>query len=308
MAAAPGRGPGAGGPPGRGPGRGPGGPMGPGGKGFKPKNSKQTIKRLLSYIEQDKYKMIVAYICVLVNTLAMLAGSYMLRPLINTYIAPTDGSRGDLKGLAGGLAVLGCIYLIGVAANYLQSRIMLTIAQGALLKIRTDLFEKMQDLPVKFYDTNAHGDLMSRFTNDVDTIGMMLSNTLIQLFSGVLSIVGTFGLMLYTNVYLTVVTVVMIPLIMRAGAFVAGRSRKYFGAQQAALGAMNGYIEETITGQKVVKVFCHEEIAEEEFDILNKDLRNKQIKAQFLGGLMGPVMNGLSQVNYAATACVGCLL
>ena len=298
----PGRGPGPGGPR-----RGPGGPGGPRGGG-RPKHSKETILRLLTYIEQDKYKMILAYICVIVNTLAALAGSYMLRPLINTYIAPTDGSKGSISGLAGGLAVLAGIYLVSVAANYLQSRIMVNIAQGALLKIRTDLFEKMQKLPVKFYDTNANGDLMSRFTNDVDTIGNMLSNTLIQLFSGILSIIGTFVLMLYTNVYLTIVTIVMIPVIMRAGGFVASRSSKYFGAQQAALGAMNGYIEETITGQKVVKVFCHEEIAEEEFDILNKDLRNKQIKAQFLGGLMGPVMNGLSQVNYALTACIGGLL
>jgi len=304
MASAPrGMGPGPGGPGRRGPG-GPGGPRG----GGRPKHSKETIVRLLSYIEQDKYKMILAYICVLANTLATLAGSYMLRPLINTYIVPSDGSRGSVSGLAGGLAVLGCIYLLGVAANYLQSRIMLTIAQGALLKIRTELFEKLQELPVKFYDTNSNGDLMSRFTNDVDTIGNMLSNTLVQLFSGVLSIIGTFALMLYTNVYLTVVTIVMIPVIMRAGGFVASRSSKYFAAQQAALGAMNGYIEETITGQKVVKVFCHEEIAEEEFDILNKDLRNKQIRAQFLGGLMGPVMNGLSQVDYALTACVGGVL
>lgn len=302
MASAPGGGPGGPG----GPGRGPGGP-GPRGGG-RPKNSKETILRLLSYLEQDKYKLVIALICVLANTLATLAGSYMLRPLINTYIVPTDGSAGSISGLMGGLAVLACIYLVGVAANYLQSRLMLTIAQGALLKIRTDLFEKMQRLPVRFYDTNANGDLMSRFTNDVDTIGNMLSNTLVQLFSGILSVVGTFALMMYTNVYLTIVTVIMLPIIMKAGGFVASRSRKYFSAQQSALGAMNGYIEETITGQKVVKVFCHEEIAEEEFDILNKDLRDKQIKAQFLGGLMGPVMNGLSQVNYALTACVGGIL
>ena len=309
MASAPGRGPGGPGGPGRGPGgpgRGPGGP-GPRGGG-RPKNSKETIKRLLSYLEHDKYKMIIAFICVFANTLATLAGSYMLRPLINKYIVPTDGSAGNISGLIGGLVVLGCIYLVGVVANYLQSRLMLEIAQGALMKIRMDLFEKMQGLPVKFYDTNANGDLMSRFTNDVDTIGNMLSNTLVQLFSGILSIVGTFALMLYTNVYLTIVTVVMLPIIMKAGGFVASRSQKYFSAQQAALGAMNGYIEETITGQKVVKVFCHEDIAEEEFDILNKDLRDKQINAQFLGGLMGPVMNGLSQVNYALTACIGGIL
>ena len=307
MASAPMRGPGSGGP-GRGPGRGHGGPgrsMGPGGK---PKNSKQTVKRLLKYLEQDRLMLVIAFVCVIANTLTGLAGSYMLRPLINTYIVPTDGIKGSVSGLVGGLAVLGIIYLIGVAANYLQARIMLTVAQGSLMKIRTDLFAKLQDLPVKFYDRNANGDLMSRFTNDVDTIGMMLSNTLVQLFAGILSIIGTFALMLYTNVLLTVITIVMLPLMMRAAGFVAGKSRKYFSAQQAALGAMNGYIEETITGQKVVKVFCHEEIAEEEFDILNKDLRNKQIKAQFLGGLMGPVMGNLSQVNYALTACVGGIL
>lgn len=293
----------------KGPGPGPGGPGGRGVRGGgRPKNSKVTVKRLLAYLEQDKLMLGIAFICVIANTLAGLAGSYMLRPLINKYIAPVDGSAGSVSGLAGGLAVLAVIYLAGAAANYLQSRIMLAVAQEALLKIRTDLFEKMQKLPVKFYDANSNGDLMSRFTNDVDTIGNMLSSTLVQLFSGVLSIAGTFALMLYTNVFLTVITVIMLPVIMKAGGFVAGRSQKYFGAQQAALGAMNGYIEETITGQKVIKVFCHEEIAEEEFDILNKDLRGKQIKAQFLGGLMGPVMNSLSQVNYALTACVGGIL
>ena len=185
---------------------------------------------------------------------------------------------------------------------------MLTVAQNALVKIREDLFTKMQKLPIKFYDTNNNGDLMSRFTNDVDTIGQMLSSTLVQLFAGALSLVGTLALMLYTNVYLTVITLVMIPLMMKAGGFVAGRSQKYFSAQQAALGLVNGYIEETITGQKVVKVFCHERIAEEEFDCLNEDLKKNQIRAQFFGGIMGPVMGNLSQVNYGLTACIGGLL
>ena len=242
--------------PGRGPGRGHGGPRG----GGRPKNSKQMILRLLAYIEQDKYKMILAYICVFANTLATLAGSYMLRPLINTYIVPSDGSRGSISGLAGGLAVLGCIYMVGVVANYLQARIMLTIAQGALLKIRTELFEKMQELPVKFYDTNANGDLMSRFTNDVDTIGNMLSNTLVQLFSGILSIIGTFALMLYTNVYLTIVTVVMLPVIMKAGGFVASRSRRRVERNDGAVLVENGDAvravaeELLVTGQVVEAV------------------------------------------------------
>ena len=276
--------------------------------GGKPKNSKETVKRLLSYLEKDKMWMGAAFLCVIVSTLTNLAGSYMLRPIINTYIVPLDGSRGDSAGLFRALIVMAGIYLLSVAANYTQSRIMLTIAQNALQRIREELFAKMQKLPLRFYDTNNNGDLMSRFTNDVDTIGNMLSSTLVQLLSGALSIIGTLVLMIYTNIYLTVITVVMIPLMMKAGGFVAGRSQKYFSAQQSALGALNGYIEETIQGQKVVKVFCHEEVAEEEFGYLNGDLRDKQIKAQFFGGIMGPVMGNLSQVNYALTACIGGLL
>lgn len=291
------------GPMGGGPGRG----RQPAGGGM-PKQSKETIRRLLSYLGAYKLHMAVAFLCVIVNTVSTLAGSYMLRPIINKYIAPTDGSRGSVAGLFGSLVIMAAIYLFGVLANYAQSRVMLTVAQNALQKIRDDLFEKMQKLPVRFYDTNNNGDLMSRFTNDVDTVGQMLSSTLVQLFSGALSIVGTLALMLYTNIWLTLVTVVMIPLMMKAGGFVAGKSQKYFSAQQTSLGAVNGYIEETISGQKVVKVFCHEEIAEEEFEILNEDLRDNMIKAQFFGGVMGPVMNSLSQVNYTLTACIGGLL
>ena len=290
----------------RGMGRGPG-PGAPRGGGC-PKSTGAALKRLMSYLEADRLRMGIAFFCVIVNTVATLTGSYMLRPIINRFIAPPDGSPGDVAGLFKGLTMMACVYLLGVIANYLQSRLMLEVAQSALVRIRTDLFTKMQKLPVRFYDTNSNGDLMSRFTNDVDTIGNMLSSTLVQLFSGTLSIIGTLFLMLYTNIWLTAVTLIMIPLMLRAGGEVATRSQKYFSAQQSALGALNGYIEETITGQKVVKVFCHEEIAEEEFDILNRDLREKQIRAQFLGGMMGPVMNNLSQINYSLTACIGGIL
>ncbi len=294
-------------------GHGPGGPgVGPGRQrvrmGGKPKDSAQTIRRLMQYINEDKAKIAVAFICILLNTGATLAGSYMLRPIINIYIAPTDGSRGNAAGLFFSLVVLAMIYFTGVCANYLQAKVMLTVAQNALVKLRNDLFTKMQSLPLRYYDTNSNGDLMSQFTNDVDTIGNMLSSTLVQLFSGVLSLVGTLVLMIYTNIYLTVITLIMIPLMMRAGGAVARRSQKYFSAQQYSLGALNGYIEETITGQKVVKVFCHEEVAEEEFSILNQELRDNQIRAQFFGGIMGPVMGNLSQVNYSLTACIGGLL
>lgn len=232
----------------------------------------------------------------------------MLRPIINLFIAPIDGSAGNPAGLASSLVILGAVYGAGILSQYAQAKVMLTVAQNALQKIRYELFEKMQALPIRFYDTNVSGDLMSRFTNDVDTVGQMLSSTLVQLVSGSLSIVGTLVLMLYTNVTLTVVTVVMIPLMAKAASAVAARSQKYFTAQQASLGAVNGYIEEMVTGQKVVKVFCHEEAAKEEFRLLNRELRGNMIRAQFFGGMMGPVMGNLSQINYGLTACIGGLL
>ena len=277
-------------------------------KGGKPKAGGQTMLRLLSYLKRDRMAMTAAFFCVILGTVTNLVGAYMLRPIINRYIVPLDGSRGDVAGLFRSLCVMGAVYLASVAASYMQSRIMLQVAQNALQRLREELFNHMQTLPLRFYDTGSNGDLMSRFTNDVDTIGMMLSSTLVQLLSGVLSIVGTLVLMIYTNVWLTVITLAMMPVMLRAGKFVAGRSQKYFSAQQAALGAMNGYIEETVQGQKVVKVFCHEEIAEEEFGWLNADLKEKQIRAQFFGGVMGPVMNNLSQLNYGLTACIGGLL
>ena len=149
---------------------------------------------------------------------------------------------------------------------------------------------------------------MSRFTNDVDAVGEMLNNTVVQLISGSISIIGTLALMIYTNIGLTLITVVMIPVMMKAVQFVGKKSRKYYKAQQAAIGTINGYIEETVTGQKVVKVFCHEDSAEEEFEYLNNDHRGKQIKAQFFGGIMGPVMGNLGQVSYSLTAAVGGIL
>ena len=288
---------------GPGPGHGPG-PRG----GGKPKNSGETVRRLMSYLEKDHLGMTIAFLCVIISTVTNLAGSYLLRPIINSVVDPVGGAAGGAAALFRGVALMAAVYYLSVAANYAQSRIMLTIAQNALQRIREELFTKLQKLPLRFYDTNNNGDLMSRFTNDVDTIGNMLSSTLVQLFSGILSILGTLILMIYTNLWLTLITVVMIPLMMKAGGFVARRSQKYFSAQQEALGALNGYIEETIQGQKVVKVFCHEEIAREEFEYLNQDLREKQIKAQFFGGIMGPVMGNLSQVNYALTACIGGLL
>lgn len=281
-------------------GRGPRGVMG----GGKPKNVKKTVGRLLGYISHEKWKLGIVCICVIGGTLANLAGSYMLRPIING-LTSRDGS---VALLLKGILTMASIYLIGVLAQYLQQRIMIGISQNAIMKLRNDLFGKLQKLPVRYYDTNNHGDMMSRFTNDVDVIGEMLNNTVVQLISGTINIIGTFALMVYTNVWLTLITVVMMPAMLKAVQIVGGRSRKYYRAQQAAIGTLNGYIEETVSGQKVVKVFNHEQDVREEFEYLNQDLKGKQIKAQFFGGIMGPVMGNLSQVSYSLTACVGGIL
>lgn len=272
--------------------------------GGKPQNVKKTVGRLLGYISHEKLKLTIVFLCVIGGTIASLAGSYMLRPIINGL---TSEKRSVALLLQGILAMAG-VYLVSVLAQYLQQKVMITISQNALQKIRDELFEKLQKLPVSYYDTNNHGDVMSRFTNDVDVIGEMLNATAVQMISGFITIVGTFILMLYTNVWLTLITIVMIPLMLQAIKLLGTKSRKYYQAQQAAIGTLNGYIEETVTGQKVVKVFCHEEEACEEFEYLNKDLRSKQIKAQFFGGIMGPVMGNLSQISYALTACIGGVL
>ena len=207
-----------------------------------------------------------------------------------------------------GVLLMLLIYAVGVIANYLQQRIMIGVSQRALIRIRKDLFDHLQDMPVRYFDTHATGDIMSRFTNDIDMIGELLNNTVIQLISGAISIIGTTVIMIYINVWLALITIVMVPFMVKAGGSIAKRSSKYYREQQSALGRLNGYIEETVTGQKVVKVFCHEDKAVEEFVDLNDDLRDKQIKAQFFGSIMGPVMGNIGQVCYGLSATVGGLL
>ena len=299
-----------------------GGPgHGPGGRharamGGKPKETKQTIKRLLGYLGKDKKHVIIALVCVVISSLSTLAGSYMLSPIINGITETYDKASkaaGDagiiinegLKTLGLGILLMLAIYGIGVISMYLQQRIMIGVSQRALKTLRKDLFDHIQTLPVRYFDTNATGDIMSRFTNDVDVVGEMLNNTVIQLIQGFISIVGTVSIMLYMNVWLALLTILLVPIMLKAGGSIAKRSSKYYRQQQSALGKLNGYIEETVTGQKVVKVFCHEEKAVEEFTDLNNDLRKKQVKAQFFGGIMGPVMGNIGQVSYGITACVG---
>lgn len=300
------------------PGRGPGGPGGMPGGG-KPKETSATIKRLLGYLGRDKGFVIAALVCVIVFSGATLAGSYLLSPIVddltncaNQVMKAVAGERADLIAagtlrLLRGVLIMLVVYGVGVVANYAQQRIMIGVSQRALIRIRKDLFDHLQEMPVRYFDTNSTGDIMSRFTNDVDMIGELLNNTVIQLISGTISVIGTLAIMLYMNVWLALITVIMVPVMIKAAGSIAMRSSRYYRAQQSALGDLNGYIEEIVTGQKVVKVFCHEKDAVENFTELNDDLRGKQIKAQFFGGVMGPVMGNIGQVCYGLTATVGAI-
>jgi len=288
------------------PGGGPGGHRGL--MGGKPKNAGATINRLLGYIGRDKYKILFVFLCVLGSSLASLAGSYILRPIINNLVSAGKTAQDKVSYLLTGLLIMAGIYLVGVLCTYLQQRIMIGVSQNALVRIREDLFRKAQRLPVKYHDTHTHGDIMSRFTNDLDSVGEMLNNTMSQIFSGVITLIGTITLMFVTNWILAIVVIVTVPMLVYVGGMIGQQSRKYFASQQQALGAVNGYIEETVTGQKVIKVFCHEESTMDEFEFLSDELRSKQMKAQFFGGIMGPVMGNLSQISYAISATVGGIL
>jgi ATP-binding cassette subfamily B protein len=276
--------------------------------GRKPKNISATINRLLAYIGRDKARLLLVFICILGGNLSALGGSYMLRPIINNLVSPEQSAQEKLNKLAMGIMIMACIYIVGVICTYLQQKVMIGVSQKALVRIREELFCKIQKLPLKYHDTHAHGDIMSRFTNDLDSVGEMLSNTLAHIFAGVLTLIGTIILMFVTNWILAIVTLTTVPLLVYAGATIGSRSREHFKSQQMALGAVNGYIEESIAGQKVIKVYSHEETAMEELAFLSDHLREKQIKAQFFGGIMGPVMGNLSQVSYAISAAVGGVL
>lgn len=288
-----------------GPGRGPGGhgPRGGRGMGCKPKDAGKTVARLLGYLSPYKINLVFVLLFMLIRTGTSLVGSYMLRPIINNYIAV-----GKYEGFFYALLVLGLVYVCGCLATYAQNKIMLHVTQNAIEKLRNDLFFKLEGLPVRYFDSNTTGDIMSRFTNDVDNISTMLDNSVVSTISGVIQLVGTVVMMVYTNIWLTLITVAFTPLFLLGGKFIAGKSRRYYSAQQVALGAVNGYIEETVAGQKVIKVFNHEQTCEEEFEELNQDLRTKQMNAQFFGGIMGPVMGNVSKICYAFTAGIGGVL
>ena len=277
----------------------------------KPKDLKKTVARLASYLVHERKWLMIAIVCAIVNTVATLVASYFLRPIINTFIYYDPNEidlSGRLAGLFKALAIMAVIYLIGVITLWLQQRLMLTVSQRSLKHMRNDLYCKMQTLPMKYFDNNSTGDIMSRFTNDVDTVGEMLNTTLIQLISGIITLVGTVVLMIVTNWILGLITIIATPLLTVISKTIIKKGRKAYAKQQKNLGILNGFTEEIISGQKVVKVFNHEEIAIDEFSYLNQELTKAQIKAQFNSSIMGPMTHQLCNVIYAVTACVGGIL
>ena len=250
----------------------------------KPKDLKNAIVRLIKYLSHEKVLIASALICSIIYTVSSLAASYLLRPIINKFIyfdeADTDLSA-RLLGLAIWLIILAVIYGISILAQWLQQRLMLLASQRTLVRMRSELFAKLQSLPVRYFDTHQTGDIMSRFTNDVDTVGEMLNTTLIQIISGVITIVGTIVLMLYTNPILGAITIVATPILTYLSKTIMKKGRKAYKEQQKNLGMLNGFTEETISGQKVVQVFHHEEIVRDEFAYLNQKLCRSQEQAQF---------------------------
>ena len=277
---------------------------GPNGHGFqRPKDMKGTFKKLMRYVGRYKAALVLVAVCLILSTVGSVASSYMLKPLLNDYILP-----GDFPGLLKMLVLMGGLFALSAVCSFAYARIMVHVAQRTVAAIRQDLFDRLQQLPVSYYDRHQSGDLMSRFTNDIDTVSEMLNSSFASIISNVLTFVGTVLMMIVLNPWLTLITFGFLALMGGVVKVIGGRSRVNFQRQQAALGAVNGYIEEMIEGQKVIKVFNHEKQAIGRFTTLNDEYRQAATAAQAYAGMMMPAMGNLSKINYAVTCCVGGLL
>ena len=272
-----------------------------------PVNRKHVVGRLLSYVGRGYLALfVVVILCILVSAVASVSGSLFLGALIDDYITPLLAmANPDFSGLLRVILMMACLYLVGALCAFAYNRIMVTISQGVQKRIRDDLFGHMQTLPIKYFDTHAHGDVMSVYTNDVDTLRQMFAQSIPQIINSSMTILVTFLGMLFTNVFLTAVVLVCVFLALFITRFIAGRSGRYFLAQQRTLGALNGYIEEMINGQKVVKVFCHEEEAQEGFDKVNDALCESADKANKYANILMPILINIGNVQYVIVAMAG---
>lgn len=266
----------------------------------------KTIKRLLSYIMRYKIRFIFVMICIIINALTNVASSLFLQVLIDDYIIPLQQQAHPVfSGLLRAILLMGGIYLIGVLTGLIYNRIMVVIAQGVLKDIRDEMFAYMQTLPIKYFDTHTHGDIMSHYTNDTDTLRQMISQSIPQTFSSIITIVSTFVAMLVTDIWLTLFVIAFVILMLIVTKKIAAKSSTYFVKQQQSIGDVNGYIEEMIQGQKVIKVFCHEEQAKVDFDKHNNELCENATNANRFANILMPVMGNLGNLQYVLIAVVG---
>ena len=284
--------------------------MGPGrNAGPRPKveNPGKVFKRILAYVmKQYKFQVILVLCCILLGVFAQVQGTLFMQTLIDSYILPLLAEKSnDFSGLLHAITRVACFYGVGILAVFIQNRTMAKIAQGTLKRLRDDLFVHMQTLPIKYFDSHAHGDIMSVYTNDIDTLRQLISQSLPQLVNTIITVVSVFLSMLYLSVPLSVLTLVMVGAMMLATKYLTGNSGKYFLKQQQELGKVNGYIEEMMNGQKVVKVFCHEDAAIKEFNELNDELFHSADKANAYSLVAMPVNGQLGNLSYVLCAVVG---
>ncbi len=274
----------------------------------KPKNTKKTVSRLMGYLARRKWLLILVILMVLLSTAGMLSASYFIKILTDDFLKPMIAvgiENADFGALIVMLAKMGGLFAFSALASYGYARIMLTLSQSTVNTIRKDLFDAMQDLPISYFDTHTHGELMSRYTNDVDTVRNFLSQGFVQTISSLVSVIGTFAMMCVLSFRLTAIMLVFIAIMLLIIKKMGSKSSKYFRRQQKALGAANGYIEETIEGQKVVKVFNHEKKVMDEFAVLNDELQHSATQANTFASALMPIMGNFSHVTYAVLAAVG---
>ena len=275
----------------------------------KPKDTKKTFKRIFEYLKPFKIHIIIVALFVIISSGAGVAGTFFLKPIIDDFIVPLIGQQNpDLSGFLNAITVMAVIYVLGALCSYFYNKIMVTVAADTLYDIRMDMFTHMQKLPIKYFDTRTHGEIMSRYTNDIDTMRNMLSQSIPNLISSGITVVGVFVMMLVLSIPLTILVIVMLFAIFGVIKIVGGKSSNFYRKQQKALGSVNGYIEEMIEGQRVVKVFCHEDESKKNFDGINEELCKAATSANTFAQILMPIMNNLSYIHYALTAIVGSVL
>lgn len=270
----------------------------------------RTTKRVLGYMLKNyKFRFALVVLCILITALATLSGNLFAQRLIDDYIVPmTQSASPDFGPLAHALMQMVCIYVVGIASAYTYNRLMVNISQGTMRNLRIQLFKNMESLPIRYFDTHAHGDIMSVYTNDVDTLRQLIGQSIPQIINSSITLITSFVSMLVLDIPLTLLTLVMIGVMLFVTTRIAGRSAHYFAYQQKNLGIVNGYIEEMMEGQKVVKVFCHEEKSLEEFRRINEDLRESMDKANTFANITMPVNGNIGNISYVLCAVVGAML